>query len=284
MWKIALISFLILSGLIHARPQSIQKLVINYVDYDIETPIRINLNDFYNSFSVELKEFIVNKKNDLVTFNKLFQELVPDSNNPKLDTRLIVEIHFTDKTVKYMGMDRFRIQIDQQIYKLSSELFDFIELLKREYKSDTHNSSNKSIPGIPGVIFSAKQTRTDAFSPFRNQEGTWTPSRDQITELESALPSGIASSSKRDLKSWRNEGGLKKILANLGDYKRQYLGFDKDGKQYIYVNAFCSDYAMGGKSWIHNFIKVFDGGSCFFQIVYDPVKKVFLRFNVNGYG
>jgi hypothetical protein len=123
---------------------------------------------------------------------------------------------------------------------------------------------------IPGFIFSAQQTST--YNPFR-KDTCWTPSLDQIKELEYILPSWLASSDHKD---------SPKILANLNNYKRQYMGFIKNGNKYIYVNAFCDVFAKENKNWQTEYVLVWDGGSCFFQIVYDLINRVFIEFYVNG--
>jgi hypothetical protein len=135
-------------------------------------------------------------------------------------------------------------------------------------------SQDKSSKVLPGIIFSAEQSRTIPNSPFLNQKSTWTPETLQVVEFERLLPILLDSIKYPGI-------DVKEIVSNLGNYCRQYLGFIRDGKELIYVNAFCSGY-FEEDSWKREFIFVFDGGSCFFQVVYDPKKKTIIEFSVNG--
>lgn len=102
--------------------------------------------------------------------------------------------------------------------------------------------------------------------------GKWTPSSEQVQELERRLPNELASS--KELSS--------SALSRLASYGRQYLGTDKDRRKRIFVNAFCSDGGMAKETLRITLLSVFDGGECYFQIFYDPVTKKFEELTVNG--
>ncbi|MBI3125908.1 MAG: hypothetical protein HYZ10_16040 [Ignavibacteriales bacterium] len=126
---------------------------------------------------------------------------------------------------------------------------------------------------LSGVIFSEKQTKEIKLLPFSEKKEFWTPTKSDVEELEKYLPVWIS----------KNELDVAKgILKDLKNYKRQYLGFLENGKRFIYVNAFCKSFYKNDKSWRTHFVFVMDGGSCFFQIIYDCDKKSFSRFLING--
>ena len=84
----------------------------------------------------------------------------------------------------------------------------------------------------------------------------------------------------RDRKIVKQYGKILKY--NNTDYYRQYVGFvDSKGNKLIFINAVCKAY--GQKSDMkQNWIFVFDGGSCFYQIKVDLTNKKCIDFSVNG--
>ena len=83
------------------------------------------------------------------------------------------------------------------------------------------------------------------------------------------------------------EGGLltflqadyPQITERLPQYIRQYVGFARDGDLLVFMNAMCSEPTM---DWQNHMIYVLDGGSCYFQLVYDVTNDAFVQFSVNG--
>ena len=122
-------------------------------------------------------------------------------------------------------------------------------------------------PGF--VIFSGvdaqHETQLKDLSPF------WTPTKGQIAELERLIESFIKSHPAEDGRT-----------VNLSEYGRQYYGVTRDGKKAIYLNAFCSPTILGEKKWKKEMVFVLDGGSCFFQVFYDPTEKAFSGLRYNG--
>jgi hypothetical protein len=124
---------------------------------------------------------------------------------------------------------------------------------------------------IPGVIFSQEQTVAEW--PFSKSMSAWTPTKAQIIELEEKLGSYIQAS---------NHPEALNIANKLPSYRRQYLGITENGKNLIYINAFCDSYKSTFDTSNTHFVFVFDGGACFFQVTYDPVTKAFIKLSING--
>ena len=127
-----------------------------------------------------------------------------------------------------------------------------------------------------GVIFTAQHL--ESLVEF-NKMGIltapfWTPSPEQILQLEAHLKTYI----------WRRRWhpGAKTVVAEFGNYKKQYSGYIKGGKKWIYVNAFCEELWKGDDRWRDSEIIVFDGGPCFFQVHYHPSGSRFDRLYING--
>jgi ABC-type cobalt transport system substrate-binding protein len=140
-----------------------------------------------------------------------------------------------------------------------------------------------------GVIFSAQQVeRSDrAIQFFDGARPMWTPSSEEIARLESKLKPYLeeVANGKREAggyASWRMPRQVKEILARLGGYKRQYFGFTFGGRRWIFVNGFCEGFWTRSDSWHDDIVIVLDGGSCFFQALYDPSSAEFDKLSING--
>jgi hypothetical protein len=99
--------------------------------------------------------------------------------------------------------------------------------------------------------------------------GSWSPSPEQIAEVRGQIGLFVkqhAAERRLQLPAWAS-------------YSFQYQGQSEGGRQIIFVNAFCiapTEYAQS------QFVLVFDGGPCFFQLKYDPRKKRFFQLTFNG--
>jgi hypothetical protein len=100
-------------------------------------------------------------------------------------------------------------------------------------------------------------------------QGTWTPTAEQISELEARLPGFLQtlSSAAPDLDD------------RLPEYTRHYMGYVEDGHAYILVNLFCTD---PGENGLSEPVIGMDGGDCFFYVVWDPTALAFTAFMANG--
>lgn len=103
---------------------------------------------------------------------------------------------------------------------------------------------------------------------FEISGGDWRPSKTELKELKERIMTSVknaAAVQRRELRPWK-------------DYTFQYRGQKKNGKNLIAVNAFCSTGQNVEKEWV----VVFDGGSCYFSVMYDPARKEFFELRING--
>lgn len=105
--------------------------------------------------------------------------------------------------------------------------------------------------------------------------GSWQPSPQQIQEIRSNLEPFVKQQATRG-----------QSLHNWSDYVFQYQGQLDNDQKIIFINALCNgffreDSKMKEKA-LRELIRVNDGGTCFFNVKYDPVKKVFFQFWLNG--
>ena len=99
--------------------------------------------------------------------------------------------------------------------------------------------------------------------------GTWTPEQTAAAQLRAALQPYVAahaSDQHRALQPWSS-------------YSFQYQGRGSANGKFIFINAFCSPpdpYAA------KRFVQVLDGGTCYFELKYNPKSKTFYDLGFNG--
>ncbi|MDP4208039.1 MAG: hypothetical protein Q8928_04410 [Bacteroidota bacterium] len=121
---------------------------------------------------------------------------------------------------------------------------------------------------------------------IKDQRSFWTPSKDQISEIDSILVKAIREQTKPYHK-----------LLNVNTFKdfyRQYVCCVlANGDSIVYINAICrvGDHPVEDKNgklffkrndWQHDIIHVMNGGDCFWQIWINYSKKNYKYLIVNG--
>ncbi len=103
--------------------------------------------------------------------------------------------------------------------------------------------------------------------------GIWAPSAEVLTTLKSGIRPYVeaqARNQRRELKRWSN-------------YTFQYQGQQQGGRKFIFVSGFCSNNAfIKDEQLSKRMVLVEDGGTCFFDLKYDPQKKQFYGLYING--
>ena len=102
-------------------------------------------------------------------------------------------------------------------------------------------------------------------------ESEWTPTKEQIEELEANLDKLNCIMSKECC-------GNGKIEGKASDYTRQYVGIISNGKKLIYINALGTDLKVS----INLPAIVCDGGKSFWGAVFDPETGEFSHLAFNG--
>ncbi|HEX2868060.1 MAG TPA: hypothetical protein VHO03_13525 [Ignavibacteriales bacterium] len=122
--------------------QELNKVVIKYVSYDIETPIRVDCQYFVTSFGDDVKMITITNKKDLASFSKIFKNMIADTIQIMPDVRQKIEV-FNGNKLNIICMDESRMMIDEKPYKFSKELFGYIEKMKKKYKGKQINPFNR---------------------------------------------------------------------------------------------------------------------------------------------
>ena len=70
-------------------------------------------------------------------------------------------------------------------------------------------------------------------------------------------------------------------LKSWHSYVFQYQGQNINDNKYIFINALC-DKGSIKRDLSNKIIHYFDGGSCYFNLKYDPVRKDYFDIVING--
>jgi hypothetical protein len=147
----------------------------------------------------------------------------------------------------------------------------FTGVYEREIRLSTAFASNGGGNSMNSnwFIFPAEETQrlniSSGSAPF------WTPTIDQVEALESLLPNYLRLHPPID----------DKPAGNVFESGRQYFGVTKSHRKLIYLNAFCNPSKFNSR-WKQEIILVKDGGSCYFQVYFDPGKNEFIHLHYNG--
>lgn len=117
--------------------------------------------------------------------------------------------------------------------------------------------------GCTNIGYSGKRIQVE---PAKAE--TWIPEKAQINMVFSKL--------ERAVKKEAQSEGICSL--EWKDYKFQYTGIIENGTKLILVNAFCSDEAYWKEQWV----QILDGGSCYFQALYDTSESKFTYIIFNN--
>lgn len=100
--------------------------------------------------------------------------------------------------------------------------------------------------------------------------GSWVPTAETIEKIKEQIEPFVRAQAKaegRNLRKWRS-------------YTFQYQGQEERGRQFVFVNALCAN----GIRWKldKQMVLVLDGGTCFFNVKYDPKNGQFFELLING--
>jgi hypothetical protein len=117
---------------------------------------------------------------------------------------------------------------------------------------------------IACIVLAAESTWT------RIEGGSWQPSDQIMSKIKANLETHMKS----------KESVFRTSLKKWDTYRFQYQGQEKNNRRFVYINAFC-DFDKD-KNLSKVFIFVLDGGSCYFQVKYDPIADIFFDISING--
>ena len=99
-------------------------------------------------------------------------------------------------------------------------------------------------------------------------ERYWTPTDGDVREFEAGLATFLRQARPKEAPDLATRTSL---------YKRQYVGLVQDSKRIIFVFFFCRDV----EGWLTRPVTVDDGGTCFFEVKFDPQAKKYIGLSVH---
>jgi hypothetical protein len=148
--------------------------------------------------------------------------------------------------------------------------------------STVHAQSGQLLPTdlFTGVIFSAEDydssdmLQTLGYAVGEDVVGVWTPTNEDVLLLETTFIIYLNES----------EGArANEVLTRLHEYKRQYLGVELKDRRLIFATfGACTE--ISNEELVEEFIPFLplDGGTCFTELLFDPVAKSFYRVYIHG--
>lgn len=134
--------------------------------------------------------------------------------------------------------------------------------------------------GYEGAIFPAGRVED---SPLLDGVAeTFTPTAAEVRECEAGLRRFLERTAADPSTNAWSAGEIRKILPNLGLYRRQYAGVIVEGRRRVLVNAFRKD-PEDTSYWLESLLVICDGGFWYWQVQYDPASKRYAEFCSNGY-
>ena len=101
-------------------------------------------------------------------------------------------------------------------------------------------------------------------------QGGWQPEPQVVSELKAKLQPYVESKAQaqgRKMRTW-------------SEYTFQYQGQEEKGRKYVLVNALChKDQRWNLEKQV---VVIFDGGSCFFHLKFDPQTRRYYDLIING--
>jgi hypothetical protein len=129
-------------------------------------------------------------------------------------------------------------------------------------------SADSSVFMLPPEKGAALFKQCSRYTPV-GVEKFWKPRPPQIAKLEKLLEPFLKSTPTSSL-----------VDPSLTNFHRQYIGFDRKGKHYIYGNFYPAN--LGEKDEATQPIVVCDGGNSFWGVVYAVEAKTFQELLFNG--
>jgi len=114
-----------------------------------------------------------------------------------------------------------------------------------------------------GVIFSkenAAQVMGFMLTNDRADNAYWTPTKGEIVTIEEQFAPYV-------------QDQLPAVARNLSGYKRQYIGFERDGRRQLMIVGFCNS---PNAEWGSELVTVPDAGGCYLEAQYDVTNGDFL--------
>jgi len=108
--------------------KKITKILVNKVDMEISTLVRIDCNSFESTFrnDPDLKTYTIKNKSVLYKMDSFLEKIKPADETNNVDTRKIIIIFYSDTTKDTICADLFRIKLNGNLMVTDRSTLDFI--------------------------------------------------------------------------------------------------------------------------------------------------------------
>ncbi len=122
------------------------------------------------------------------------------------------------------------------------------------------------------VVGTCNQVAASSDRWYQVAGGTWKVSSATSIELMTSLSKAVSSSKTPEGTRHRS----------INEFVVQYQGVHKKEQQLVQVSGACDTHRKPNGFFETEWLTVSDGGSCYFNAVYDPRRKKVVRFWFNG--
>jgi len=109
--------------------------------------------------------------------------------------------------------------------------------------------------------------------------GTWKVDAATVQDLKAGIVAFVETDN--DPNSESSQKNIKGLQQRWKNYSVQYQGAKRNGTRVVFLNALCS---QGERDLDKGFVRIYDGGDCYFVLNYDPQAKKFSDLWINGEG
>ncbi|MDR3628342.1 MAG: hypothetical protein P4L45_15975 [Ignavibacteriaceae bacterium] len=136
-----LLAMLMIFPLFINPPQKIEikKIIIRYVDFNIEKLVAVGCDSFEGRFEDEIKTIVIKDKKRLAKFEKYINELSKNDNDPSFpDVRLKMEIFENNGKIDTLCMDNVGISFNNVSMKDSKKFRSMIKGIISKSKKNNY--------------------------------------------------------------------------------------------------------------------------------------------------
>lgn len=112
-----------------AKALNYNKVVLQFVDFDIFTTADVSCTRFNTAFNDEIQTRTITNSQKIKELITLLNKLKIDKKTKSVDVRMKIKLYY-NHNVEVICLDKFEILRGGQIYEMDKSLFLFIEKLK----------------------------------------------------------------------------------------------------------------------------------------------------------
>jgi len=109
------------------KMKKVARIEVYKVDFDIETFIKVDCENFNKYFNSQIDTVIVSDKKNIAHFSNLLQGLTPDSSNYTPDVRAKIVIVYDDASTETLCLSKLGVLLNNESFLGENNLVNFVE-------------------------------------------------------------------------------------------------------------------------------------------------------------